>query len=93
MVQSIKIVEYHLTDHARFEMKRRGITENQISQVLASPGQAELVQPGRVVCQSKVRLEGFSKEHLIRVFVDVNHRPPAVVTAYRTTKICKYWRK
>lgn len=36
------------------------------------------------------------KEHgayLLRVFVDVDRDPPDVVTAYRTSKIEKYWRR
>jgi len=30
---------------------------------------------------------------LLRVFVDVQRRPPEVITAYRTSKIAKYWRR
>jgi len=29
----------------------------------------------------------------VRVFVDVDRRPAEVVTAYRTSKIGKYWRE
>jgi hypothetical protein len=28
----------------------------------------------------------------VRVFVDVDRAPPEVVTAYRTSKLAKYWR-
>jgi len=30
--------------------------------------------------------------YLVRVVVDVDRRPPEVVTVYRTTKLRKYWR-
>jgi len=32
------------------------------------------------------------KTHLLRIFVDVDREPAEVVTAYRTSKISKYWR-
>jgi len=35
-------------------------------------------------------LEG--REYLVRVFLDVDRRPPDVVTVYRTSKIAQYWR-
>jgi len=44
------------------------------------------VAPGRVVVQG---LEGGL---LLRIFVDVGRQPPAVVTAYRTSKVDKYRR-
>lgn len=40
--------------------------------------------------QSRIESEG--KTYLIRVFVDVDLMPVEVVTAYRTSKIEKYWR-
>jgi hypothetical protein len=32
-----------------------------------------------------------SRTFLIRVFVDIDRRPAEVVTAYRTSKVSKYW--
>jgi hypothetical protein len=32
------------------------------------------------------------RRYLVRVFVDVDRSPAEVVTAYRTSKIDKYWR-
>lgn len=84
------IREYVLTDHAVFEMKRRGIDEAMLRGVLATPGQRDSVRPGRDVLQTRVSIEG--KEFLMRVFVDIDRTPPSVVTVYRTTKIPKYWR-
>ena len=41
--------------------------------------------------QSKCEIRG--KMFLLRVIVDDSVAPPVVVTAYRTTKIEKYWGK
>ena len=32
-------------------------------------------------------------KYLVRVVVDVDRNPAEVVTAYRTSKIAKYWRE
>ncbi|MEA3375184.1 MAG: DUF4258 domain-containing protein [Chloroflexota bacterium] len=84
--------EHRLTDHARFEMERRGISEEQIARVLSAPEQAELVRPGRVVYQSRTEFGEPEKVYLLRVFVDIDRQPAEVVTAYRTSKIEKYWK-
>jgi hypothetical protein len=39
-----------------------------------------------------VALVGSDKAYLLRVFVDADRIPPEVVSAYRTSKIGKYWR-
>jgi hypothetical protein len=79
-----------LSPHARREMGRRGIQESTIRQVLEAPGQRLSVRPGRDVLQSRVDIGG--RPVLVRVFVDVDRDPAVVVTAYRTSKIEKYWR-
>ena len=84
------IVDYILTDHAVIEMGRRALEEKDVDAVLRNPGQRLELRPGRVVLQSKY-LEG-GTEHLLRVFVDIDRTPAEVVTAYRTSKIGKYWR-
>jgi len=86
------ITEYRLTDHAQFEMERRHITDTEIAQVLSAPEQTETVRPGRVVYQSRFEFEKPLKTYLLRVFVDIDRQPPEVVTAYRTSKVEKYWR-
>ena len=86
------IAQYLITDHARFEMERRGITESELARVLSAPEQAELVRPGRVVLQSRTELGEPPQIYLVRIFVDVDRQPAEVVTAYRTSRIDKYWR-
>ena len=86
------IEHYHLTDHARQQMARRGISEAKVDQVLRAPEQVLEVRPGRVVYQARMDAENAEIVYLLRVFVDVDRSPPDVVTVYRTSKIAKYWR-
>jgi hypothetical protein len=84
------VVEHSLSPHAAFEMERRGLDEAVIRRVLTAPDQRENVRSGRDVLQSRIEVN--KKTYLIRVFVDVDRRPAEVVTAYRTSRIEKYWR-
>ena len=88
--KALLVTECRLTDHARFEMKRRGIIKSQVDQVLAAPEQAGIVRPGRAVYQARVEFGEPARAYLLRVFVDIDRQPPEVVTAYRTSKIEKY---
>jgi hypothetical protein len=45
--------------------------------------------PTRGVDQSRVEFS--TKQYLLRVMVNESIQPPVVVTAYRTSKISKYW--
>jgi hypothetical protein len=42
------------------------------------------------VLQSRIEVD--KRTYLVPVFVDVDRRPAEVVTAYRASKIEKYWR-
>ncbi|MCL6508859.1 MAG: DUF4258 domain-containing protein [Bryobacteraceae bacterium] len=90
MATAEPIPDYVLTAHAMAEMVRRGLDERIIREVLARPEQRLPVRPGRDVLQSRREMGGVL--YLIRVFVDVDRSPAEVVTAYRTSKIEKYWR-
>ena len=83
---------YVLTDHARLEMQRRGITETDVAAVLTVPEQSEEVRLGRCVYQSRMTFDDPSRVYLLRVFVDLDRKPPEIVTVYRTGKVQKYWR-
>jgi hypothetical protein len=84
------VIGYEISGHAADEMQRRGIDESIIRQVLSAPERRETVRPGRDLLQSRVEFEG--ETFLVRVFVDVDRKPAVVVTAYRTSKLQKYWR-
>ena len=84
------ILDYVITPHAAGEMRRRGISEEMLHQVMIGPEQRRNLRPGRDVLQARAELE--EKTYLLRAFVDVDRRPAEVVTVYRTSKIAKYWR-
>jgi len=73
-------------------MERRVISEAEIVQVLSAPEQSDLVRPGRVVYQSRMEFDEPGEIYLLRVFVDIDRQPAEVVTAYRTSKVEKYWK-
>jgi len=73
-----------LTDHAHAQMRKRQVTVMDVQQVLDSPEAVIAVRNARVVAQAMVG------RHLLRVFVDIDHQPPEVVTVYRTSRIDKY---
>lgn len=73
-----------VTNHAREQMARRGITDADVMGVLRYPLQVIEVRSGRVVAQ------GMHAGQLLRAFVDVDRAPPLVVTVYLTSKIDKY---
>ncbi|GMT42778.1 MAG: hypothetical protein IEMM0002_1189 [bacterium] len=87
------ITDYEITPHAAFEMKRRGMSNQVVEQVLINPEQRMDVRSGRIVLQSRISMGGQKKTYLVRVFVDVDKNPAQVVTVYRTGKITKYWRE
>jgi len=78
------------SDHARLEIVRRDIPFAVVEQVLSSPEQSVPEHGGLVARQSRVDLEG--KRHLVRVIVAEQPDATVVVTAYRTSRIGKYWR-
>jgi hypothetical protein len=76
-----------ITPHAALQMIKRQIARERLKAILAKPDEVRNVRPGRVV------LHGLDGQRLLRVFVDVDRDPPAVVTVYRTSQVKKYWRK
>ena len=90
MEAATPITTYRLTDHAQTEMARRHIAVADVAHVLAAPEHTEVVRSGRVVCQARVTWGTPATPYLLRVFLDIDRQPPAVVTVYRTSKIAKY---
>jgi hypothetical protein len=92
MKRQDRLADYRLTDHARFEMIRRQISEEEVARILSNPEQVLEVRPSRFIYQARVKFGESSKTYLLRVFVDNDRNPPEVVTVYRTRKVDKYWR-
>ena len=86
------IFDFVRTDHALLEMTRREISQEQVRNVLANPEQTEMVREGRAVYPAKYDIGEPPKTYILRVFVDIDRKPPHIVTVYRTSKIEKYWR-
>jgi len=73
------------------ELERRNISPDLVREVLKKPEQRIAVREGREVFQSRKWIK--RKRYLIRVIVKVDRKPAEVVTAYKTSKINKYWRE
>jgi len=85
--------KFLIKDHACFQMERRQISEDQVRQVLTAPQQIIEKEGGRYIYQSRLHSLESGKERLFRVVVDTRLEPVEVVTAYRMSKIAKYWRQ
>jgi hypothetical protein len=83
---------YVIAPHAERQMVRRDLDVYLVDRILAAPEQWFKVGPGRVVLQSRVFMGTPEEMYLVRVFVDIERRPPEVITAYRTSKTWKYWK-
>ena len=77
-----------ISSHARFEMRRRHIQRADVIATIRNPGQVLPSLKGRQVHQSKIGPDG---RMLLRVIVKEDAGVYYVVTAYKTSKIAKYW--
>ncbi|MBI5299642.1 MAG: DUF4258 domain-containing protein [Deltaproteobacteria bacterium] len=84
-------MKFKLTNHVKQEMERRGIPQPLLENVLEQPQQIVNEYGGKKTYQSKIDFGG-GKIYLLRVVVDDTINPTVVITAYRTSKIEKYWR-
>lgn len=84
-------MNFRYSRHAEEEMARRDIPRALADEVLRRPQQVVAVRDTRKAYQSKVDFGG-GRCFLLRLIVDVAITPAIVITAYRTSKIDKYWR-
>lgn len=80
-----------LSEHARTQAARRGVSEDIVLGVARSPEQRLEARPGREVRQSRIGVAESGTLYLVRVVVDPGQDGDTVVTVYRTSKIDKYW--
>lgn len=78
-----------ISTHAHFELRRRNITSSDVIATIRNPGQVLPSSKGRHIFQSKI---GRSGRMLLRVIVKEEARAYHVITAYKSSKIAKYWR-
>ncbi len=77
-----------ISGHAWFEMKRRHIRRAEVHATIRMPGQVLPAAKGRKIYQSLI---GLARRLLLRVIVKEDANAYHVVTAYKTSKIDKYW--
>jgi len=82
-----------ISEHARFEMTRRQISEQIVREVVENPQQVVKLARERKVCQSKYYESAQGKEMLLRVIYTERRDTLLVLTVYKTSKIDKYWVK
>ena len=71
------------------QLGERQIPRSRVEAVLESPEQKIPVLDNINCYQSRVEIS--AKQYILRVMVNETVQPPAVVTAYRSSKIRKYW--
>lgn len=84
------IIKLVLSEHAKEQIAGRGIPEEMVKDVAKNPEQKYSNHIDETVCQSKKAFG--EKVYLIRVYVNFSKEPPIIISAYRTSKIKKYWR-
>jgi hypothetical protein len=82
-------MQVRFTPHALAECERRSIEIAVVQGIVELPEQIVPNIEGRMVYQSKIVFSG--KIYLVRVVVEVTDQEIVVITAYRTSKIDKYW--
>jgi len=80
-----------LSKHAKEQMEARGISEEQVWEVVQNPEQIIEHDDEKIILQSRVTLDD-GKNYLIRVFINVIKDPNLIITVYKTGKIKKYWK-
>ena len=77
------------TTHAEKQLNERNISKEAVHKTVLSPGQVIPQEEGILLFQS-VYYED-NKKYLLRVAVKLQDDTWLIVTAYRTSKVQKYW--
>jgi uncharacterized membrane protein len=83
-------VEYSFSKHFLDQLAKRDLIEAEILETLRHPQQVVEQPPDRRVLQSIFNTDG--KKYMIRVIVTSGRDPEVAITAYKTSKIDKYWK-
>ena len=84
-------LRFHFSKHVLEELEKRQIPRMLVETILESPEQRSAVLENINCYQSRVEISG--KQYVLRVLVNETIQPPVVITAYRTSKIRKYWKE
>jgi len=75
--------------HALEQMIKRGLSVELVKGVIAYPG--EIINFENLKIYQSVRYNDDGEPFLIRVFINSEKEPGLVITAYKTSKIKKYY--
>ena len=79
------------TPYAEARVRRRKLSEQLVEQVAGHPEQL-LEEDDRKVAQSRFVDPVRGTEYLLRVVYETEGEDKLVITAYKTSKVRKYWR-
>lgn len=82
-----------LSDHAIFEMARRGISKEAVFDVINNPALVFPSRHGRVILQGKYFDPVLKKEMILRLIGIQEQEIFKVITVYKTSKFEKYWKE
>ena len=80
-----------ITEHAKFEAKRRNIDLELILSTARNPQQEIPSKKKRIIYQSKYYDKISQREMLLRVIAKQTPNALNIISVYRTTKLQKYW--
>jgi len=86
----VKVV---FSEHAVFEIKRRGIEKVSVKEVVERPQQEIPSRNNKIILQSKYLNSQQNKEMLLRVIGRKTGGEFFIITAHKTSRIEKYWQK
>ena len=81
------------SEHAVFEIKRRGIEKGSVKEVVERPQQEIPSRNNKIILQSKYLNSQQNKEMLLRVIGRKTGGEFFIITAHKTSRIEKYWQK
>ncbi len=82
---------FMISDHARFQMKERNISEKLVQKVVEVPQETFRQGDGRIRSIRKFTKSG--KKYVIVVISEGEKTPKKVITAFITSKVSKYFTK
>lgn len=85
-------MEIIFTEHALFEIQRRQISKQDVEDLIKLPVQQIKTEEGNFIFQKKYFDTVEHKEMLLRVIGKENKQGFIIITAYKTSKISKYWK-
>lgn len=84
-------MDFVFSKHAEEQMRRRGIKREDIEMVVLQPDQILPDDENKDVVIFQSLIKDDTQMFLLRVFVNITKLPNVIVTAYKTTKIQKYY--